>query len=183
MSKLSKDDLLDEYTLTYKLVAWVDLFKYECSHSDQVNWDEKDEQAYKQIKEMIQTSINLRNKSLGKLAEGLGVSFSAAKIISDHAQPQVTEELIDEKARELLIKANILINTPEAHQQQLKIIKHFIRKLYEEMPANKVTVSEDWIYKKMGELFAKHTIGFPTPKAIEIFTEMLTELGLEVVKK
>lgn len=45
--------------------------------------------------EAIKASTNLKNKSLGKLAEDLGVSFSAAKIISDHAQPGVTEEWIE----------------------------------------------------------------------------------------
>lgn len=50
---------------------------------------------------LIKASFNPKNKSLGKLAEDLGVSFSAAKIISDHAQPEITEELIEEKVREL----------------------------------------------------------------------------------
>jgi len=34
-------------------------------------------------------------KSLMKLAEDLGVSFSATKIISDHAQPEVDEKFIE----------------------------------------------------------------------------------------
>ena len=62
-----------------------------------------DEQAYQQIKEMIQASTNLRNKSLGKLAQDLGVSFSAVKIIHDHAQPTITEKDIEgwaDEARE-----------------------------------------------------------------------------------
>lgn len=68
------------------------------------HWDsplDEPEQAHQQIKEMIQASDNLRNKSLGRLAEDLGVSFSAAKIISDHAQSQVTEGWIEEKAVEI----------------------------------------------------------------------------------
>ncbi len=48
--------------------------------------------------EFMKASSNLRNKSLGRLAEDLGISFSATKIISDHAQPQVTEEWIEERA-------------------------------------------------------------------------------------
>jgi len=70
-------------------------------------------------------------------------------------KPQVTEEWMAEKARELLIKANILINTPEAHQQQLKIIKHFIRKLYDEMPAKKPSVSEGFIKKEATKLISR----------------------------
>ena len=44
----------------------------------------------------------------------------------------------------------------------------------------KPQVTEEWIYERMGELFKKHTIGFPTPKAIEIFTELLKEAGISV---
>jgi len=49
---------LDKHDLTYKLVAWVDLFKYECSHSEEVNWDDKDEQAYSQLKALIEGKVS-----------------------------------------------------------------------------------------------------------------------------
>ena len=49
-----KNKELSKHDLTYKLVAWVDLFKYECSHSEDVNWDKEEEQAYQQIKKLIE---------------------------------------------------------------------------------------------------------------------------------
>lgn len=55
-----------------------------------------------------------------------------AKVNRLQQKPEVTEEWIEEKAKELLIKANILIHTPEAMKQQLKILKDFIRSLLKE---------------------------------------------------
>jgi len=49
------------------------------------------------------------------------------------------------------------------------------------MQRQKPGVTEEWIEEIMKELFKKHTIGFPTPKAIEIFKELLKEAGIEVI--
>ena len=86
IGKLKKEELLEllEFACNF--------FQDQYPHSPNRELLNNVEQAYIQIKEMIQTSSNLRNKSLGKLAQDLGVSFSAAKIIHDHAQPTVTEE-------------------------------------------------------------------------------------------
>ena len=48
----------------------------------------------KAIRRLIENQPPIK-KSLMKLAEDLGVSFSAAKIISDHAQPEVDGEFIE----------------------------------------------------------------------------------------
>ena len=45
----------------------------------------------------------------------------------------VTEEWIEEKAREFIVKVNVAIQTPEAYKLQLKICKDFIRSLVEEV--------------------------------------------------
>ncbi len=37
----------------------------------------------------------LKEKSLMRLADKLGISFSVTKIIHDHAQPTVTDELLN----------------------------------------------------------------------------------------
>jgi hypothetical protein len=68
------------------------------------HWYKRDEEAYKEIVAIINqptiTKKDTRNKSLGKLAEDLKISFSAAKIISDHAQPTITKKNIKEWAGE-----------------------------------------------------------------------------------
>ena len=46
---------------------------------------------------------------------------------------EVTEEWIEEKAKEFITIVNIAIQTPEAYKQQLKICKDFIRSLVEEI--------------------------------------------------
>ena len=92
-------------------------------------------QAYQQIKILIKASFNLENKSLMKLAEDLGVSFSAAKIISDHAQPGVTEEWIEEKAERFLL--SFPGTYTYQYQSQLKYVKDFIRSLVEEVQCGK----------------------------------------------
>ena len=124
--------------------------------------DDRFEQAYQQIKEMIQASTNLKNKSLGRLAQDLGVSFSATKIIHDHAQPEaeisprleydddgnvvemgisggieqkpkITEEWIEEKAWKLRDLIATLIK-PEINQEEGKArLENFIRSLVEEL--------------------------------------------------
>jgi len=78
-------------------------------------------QAYKQIKALIQKPEVTEETLIEKINRGAKEKSGA------------TEELIDERAKELLIKANILIQTPEAMQQQLKILKDFIRSLVEEI--------------------------------------------------
>jgi len=87
----------------------------------------KDELAFQQIVALIKASFNLKNKSLGKLAEDLGISFSAAKIISDHAQPQVTEEWIEKWARKMCnaVDAEFAIYPKES--------KDFIRSIVEQI--------------------------------------------------
>ena len=47
------------------------------------------------------------------------------------------EEFIRKKAQDLIISANILINTPETHGHQLKILRKFIRNLLPEYEALK----------------------------------------------
>jgi len=109
-----------------ELLAWLD----KCWSLYKTSRDEWDlsQQAYKEIVALIKATSNLKNKSLGKLAEDLGVSFSAAKIISDHAQPKVTEEWIEEKAREIYERIPL-----DTKRENLKELKDFIRSLVEEL--------------------------------------------------
>ena len=58
------------------------------------------------------------NKSLMRLAERLNVPFSVAKIIHDHAQPEVTEEWIKEKAD--ILHGNLRSETVENIKQMLE---------------------------------------------------------------
>jgi hypothetical protein len=55
----------------------------------------------------LRAADNLKNKSLMKLAADLGVSFSAAKIISDHAREEYDAKIT--KADKLCEVANIII--------------------------------------------------------------------------
>jgi len=55
------------------------------------------------------------------------------QIVAMIKKPGVTEEWIEEKAKEFLAKTNISVQTPEAVKQQLKIIQDFIRSLIEEI--------------------------------------------------
>lgn len=66
------------------------------------------------------------NKSLMKLAQDLGVPFSVAKIIHDHAQPTITEEWIKEKAIEIY-------NLSYYESFEPKQIANYIRSLVEEL--------------------------------------------------
>ncbi len=73
----------------------------------QQNWCNETEEEYQQIVALIKnqpTIMNLKNKSLGKLAEDLKISFSAAKIVSDHAQPEITKKDIECWATEAQIR-------------------------------------------------------------------------------
>lgn len=97
-------------------------------------------QFYQQIKKLIQASTNLKNKSLGRLAQDLGVSFSAAKIISDHAQPEVTEEWIEEKAikmSNIVISFNTLGSGTNWMANPLERCIDFIHSLIEEIHGRK----------------------------------------------
>ena len=111
---------------------------------------------------------------------------------------EMTEEWLNEKAREFLAKTNISVQTPEAVKQQLKIIKDFIRKLYEQMPAKKVRVSEEFVKKnrkllilliaKMEEeKLLDWTDGGTSLKILEanfenFIKQVLTEAGMEVIE-
>lgn len=103
MTKLKKEELLDIFDGVFSF------YLGELGHEED---KPRIRQACQQIKQLIQSNPNseqnmaqgkgnLRNKSLGRLAEDLGVSFSAAKIISEHAQPEVTEEWVEKKAKKL----------------------------------------------------------------------------------
>ena len=48
-----------------------------------------------------------------KLAEDLGVSFSAAKIISDHAQPEVDEKFIKKWTKAMIDVDNVITTEEE----------------------------------------------------------------------
>ena len=94
-------------------------------------------------------------------------------------KPEVTEEWIEEKAKDLLVKANISIHTPEAMRQQLGIIKDFIRSLVEEIPAKRVTVSEEFVEEESYCLEWKDKDELRN----ELIPKMLKEAGVEVVEK
>jgi len=122
----------------------------------EISRNEKSPQIWRQImrrEELIKVKTNEMEQMFMQKSRRKGREYFIEALIKN--QPQVTEELIEEKAKELLIKASILINTPEAHQQQLKIIKHFIRKLYDEMPAKKPSVSEEFIKKEATKLISR----------------------------
>jgi len=68
-------------------------FERYCDDIDDANL-ERHKQICQAIRRLIENQPPIK-KSLMKLAEDLGVSFSAAKIISDHAQPEVDGEFIE----------------------------------------------------------------------------------------
>lgn len=125
MSKLKKEKILK------RLKGW----KSKVQQRVQFYWYDDDEQAYQQIVALIKASFNLKNKSLMKLASDLGISFSAAKIISDHAQPEVTKEWYEEKAREIgnKIYKELEIDIPFKKGRCWKMTKDFIRSLVKEV--------------------------------------------------
>ena len=125
MSELGREELLETFEEMWKSATIGDTWKL----------NKKAKQVHEQIKALIKALFNLKNKSLMKLAEDLGVSFSAAKIISDHAQPRVTEEWIEEKAERFLL--SFPGTYTYQYQGQLKYVKDFICSLYEEIQCEK----------------------------------------------
>jgi len=121
MNELSKEELL----------KWLDLWS--------VREIPVQKQAYQQIREMIQNvpwrKLELALERIEKLKtqkKGLIADYKWA-LSKIPEKPGITEEWIEEKAKELLIKANISIQTAEAHRQQLEILQDFIRSLVEEI--------------------------------------------------
>ncbi len=99
-------DKLSKDELLEELGYWRNYCLKNCVEIHCIEGIEKCRQASQQIKEMIQKS-------------------------------QITEEWIDnfveEKAKEFIARANVAIQNPEAHKQQLNIAKDFIRSLVEEL--------------------------------------------------
>jgi len=65
------------------------------------DWTPEENKLFDSIHRLIEGQPPIK-KSLMKLAEDLGVSFSAAKIISDHAQPEVDVKFIEKLTAECI---------------------------------------------------------------------------------
>ena len=61
----------------------------------------------------------LKEKSLMRLAEELGVSVSATKIIHDHAQPKVSDEFLEKWA--IIFSAIIKGDSYEEYLKKLRL--------------------------------------------------------------
>jgi len=81
-------------------------------------------------------SLSQRDFENGAVRDSIREALKEREVLIQN-QPKVTDELIEEKARELLAKANISVQTPEAVKQQLKILKDFIRSLVRELEVHK----------------------------------------------
>jgi len=64
-----KDKILGEDDLICKLIAWADFFKYECSHSEEQNWTEKDEKAFEEIRKAVINATLAKVTPVDKNAE------------------------------------------------------------------------------------------------------------------
>ena len=116
MSKLNQE----------KLLEWLDNFKYGWSYYPKASLYKKGlvEQAYQQIKEMIQKP----NKKRG-LTGMAGEIFNEAH----KNQPEVTEEWIEEKARRLHEMSWCGYTREEIWTIEMKEAKDFISSLFEEI--------------------------------------------------
>ena len=94
-------------------------------------------------------------------------------------KPQVTEEWIEEKAKELIDKYLY-------RKEHLKLnkAKDFIRSLVEGMPRQKTRLDEKFVIPYAGDIFAYFDEGEPCCYEIEkILIKMLKDAGMEVVEK
>lgn len=150
-----------------------------------------DEQAYEQIKALIKASFNLRNKSLMRLAETLGISFSAAKIISDHALiqghpnseqsvaqgqgKQATEEFVEKWADELYYA--------DYHMPEKELKEAIGQMLKEAGYQIGAKITEEWIGEKAEEMieiisnycFSVGELGNARPDATRFIRSLVEE--------
>ena len=95
MTKTPKDK--NKYSES-SLLYWFNKY-WVFPDTSHAHW-EPSTRAYREIVAIIKAFTNLRNKSLMKLAQDLGIPFSVAKVIHDHAQPTITEKDIEGWASE-----------------------------------------------------------------------------------
>ena len=130
-------------------------------------------------------SLSQRDFENGAVRDSIREALKEKEVLIQN-QPKVTDELIEEKAREIWNLWNLwwykasgsyVADFSGTIRFDLGGVKKLIRHLYEEMPAKKATVSGEFVEKWRAE-FIK---GFEAPEDNIIL--MLREAGLEVVEK
>lgn len=165
MSKLKEEELLKH--LDRMRQAWkMDMLPL-------IDYNPKvEEQAYQQIKEMIQNQSDSEQR-IAKLGIELSECYEIQEKLRKRIQkkPEVTEELIEEKKREMIK----ILGMAKVHTES----RNFIRKLVEAMPVKRVTVSEELVEEESYCLEWKDKDELRN----ELIPKMLKKAGVEVVEK